>query len=531
MADAIRVGSKKLMEGCSSCAEAYFSLARQHGASEQAIQAAKTALAKSTPATDAKKHLLRPQSLQITRREVLKVAAAGAVGAAASAGPLDLLVRPDDAAAALVFDGAAVAWILCTRSVPGAEHQLIGIAPDGHLVRALNTVSPRTMRTLDGLRLCSLESIRQGPEVRLMVSIYTAASGSLEGTIRGRAIAVTAVGDFDAVTSSVAPDNRYLAVLHQTIRGFVPPPPIPVPPAVAGPVLNPTEIFVANSIEIFDLEDKLSIAYFDMGESAENRLGSQVEWSPSGGRVYAITSDDHFTESMTVFAFDGVHLTLHSHATDGVDGHSIPRSDLPVPSMLKILDGGRTLVRYVAAGEVHWLDLDGLTLTHRIPLPSGANLSGAKGLAAASAFSADGATLYLANPLTGFVGAVDVQAGSVSKAAFLPSQGPNQSPPQIGDFGLDTVAQSADGSRLYVLDGRMATRLIWTLSVPDLEIMTQGTYGDVSGLWPSAGGSLFAFNLGQRTVDIIARDGTLASTIGLHTRPHSFLRKGRGLSW
>jgi DNA-binding beta-propeller fold protein YncE len=288
---------------------------------------------------------------------------------------------------------------------------------------------------------------------------------------------------------------------------------------------------VANSIEIFDLENNLSIAYFDMGASAENRMGSQVEWSPSGGRLYAITSDDRFTESITVFDFDGIHLTVNSHATDGIDGHSIPRSDLPVPSMLKILDGGRTLVRYLAAGEVHWLDLDRLTLTHGIPLPSGANLSGAKGLAAASAFSADGATLYLANPLTGFVGAVDVQAGSVSRAAFLPSQGPNQNPPQIGDFGQDTVAQSADGSRLYVLDGRMATRLIWTLSVPDLEITAQGTYGDVSGLWPSAAGNLFAFNLSQRKVDIIGRDGALASTIGLPARPHSFLRRGRGLSW
>src|SRR5579884_3330853 len=71
--DALKMGIKKAQEGCLSCAYGYFTLAKQHGASDEEIQQAVDEANKTGNHT-------------IQRRDVLKMIASG--GIAVTAGSL-----------------------------------------------------------------------------------------------------------------------------------------------------------------------------------------------------------------------------------------------------------------------------------------------------------------------------------------------------------------------------------------------------------------------------------------------------------
>src|ERR1700726_4154379 len=66
-ADAVRMGVQKAKNGCLSCSEQYFELARQHGATEEEIRGA----LESATGTTGKR---------LSRRNLVKLAAVGAAG-------------------------------------------------------------------------------------------------------------------------------------------------------------------------------------------------------------------------------------------------------------------------------------------------------------------------------------------------------------------------------------------------------------------------------------------------------------------
>src|SRR5256885_21303 len=74
--DALRMGVKKLTIGCDRCADSYFELARQNGATENDIQAA------------LQRHGTAGLNRYLNRREMLKGLAMTAAGTAALAGGL-----------------------------------------------------------------------------------------------------------------------------------------------------------------------------------------------------------------------------------------------------------------------------------------------------------------------------------------------------------------------------------------------------------------------------------------------------------
>ncbi|HEY7416002.1 MAG TPA: twin-arginine translocation signal domain-containing protein, partial [Ktedonobacteraceae bacterium] len=68
--DALKMGIKKAQEGCLSCAYGYFTLAKQHGASDEEIQ-------------QAVNKAIKTGQHNIQRRDVLKMIASGGLAAAA----------------------------------------------------------------------------------------------------------------------------------------------------------------------------------------------------------------------------------------------------------------------------------------------------------------------------------------------------------------------------------------------------------------------------------------------------------------
>ncbi len=117
-ADAINMAIKKALEGCLGCAESYFKLARQHGATEEDIERA---------ITDA----LDEGRLRVSRRDVLKLAALGAASLAVVNPTLDLTVA--SASTSLYF------------GTDGNANSCCGIPQDfyvGQLGHGLTTTNP-----------------------------------------------------------------------------------------------------------------------------------------------------------------------------------------------------------------------------------------------------------------------------------------------------------------------------------------------------------------------------------------------------
>nr|MDQ2717528.1 hypothetical protein [Chloroflexota bacterium] len=81
--DAVKMGIQKARSGCSSCAEGYFELARQHGASDEEIRQALESAA-STPDKD------------LSRRGLIKLIGAGGLALSAAG----LITHRTEAAAA-----------------------------------------------------------------------------------------------------------------------------------------------------------------------------------------------------------------------------------------------------------------------------------------------------------------------------------------------------------------------------------------------------------------------------------------------
>ena len=85
--DAMKMGIKKAKNGCAECAEKYFELAQQHGATEQEIQhALEQALGVGKPG--------------LNRRTLIKYAVAGAGGLAVASTALVTLERHNASSAA-----------------------------------------------------------------------------------------------------------------------------------------------------------------------------------------------------------------------------------------------------------------------------------------------------------------------------------------------------------------------------------------------------------------------------------------------
>lgn len=504
-ADALRVGAEKQLAGCDACAEGYFALARQHGATDEDIRRALSEACRNA------------EQIPVSRRAFLKATAAGAAGVAAAAASGGLLPQPTASAAATfaAVDGAQVAWLWGLRAQSiGGEHRLIGIAPDGAVVGQIDPVPALPQRAPDGSRLYVTWARRDATGSTTVVDVYSAANGAHERTITGRALPLDASQDFDALTPAIRADGRVLAVLHQTRRIRRETVRRMAKPALDGVSTHAAaggQATITTGIEVIDLQAGRALAYRELDTSDSAMLGGHVEFDPGGTRLYVFTFDRNFDDSVTVVEFNGQSAQVQTRATNGRNGHDLPAAGLTMPPGMRVLPGGATLVRVDASSRVRWFDLRALTLTRELAVTVARKT---KPSSPVPLFSPDGALLYLADSAAGTVEAIDIAQGTQQGFIALPQPGGTPGAQPRRASGRGTAALAPDGTRLYLLDSRAAAGLA-LVRLPDLQVIDRVLPDRaLRAVWPAPGGhTVFALGQTDGLVHVVRGDGGVANVL------------------
>ena len=453
--DALQMALRKLTEGCTSCADKYFQVARANGATEEEIARA-VADAKVSPAPG------------VSRRSFVQ-GVAGATAALAAGALLEPVVRAS--AGAQPAAAEAVAWVSgVTRGVPVAK--ALGISSSGFLVGEIEIPAEGVIRSADHRKLYGLFSRRENGTSQPVIEEFDAADASHQRTIVGQPVATAGPNDWEGVRAFLSPDGRYMAI-HRQPRTQVGAPVITHKKLPDGTTqdIQTSHVAFGNAMEVFDLGSGRA-SYLKLDDSIANMGGGQIVFGPQNRMLYLITfqkrvrdSMMQFADSITRIAFDGANLAVEDRATDGEGDHVIPQAGLPSPSPAAVVGGGQVLVRFWYEDYLQWIHLARLTVIREHHL--GRDRVSAKPLPASVLFSSDGSRIYIANPLTGFIRVVDAVSGEMLAQTELPRLSTDQRP-VLRYPGHPAAALSADGKVLYVNDVRTDPGGIWMLNLPDL---------------------------------------------------------------
>lgn len=507
--DALWMGAHKLGGGCIECAEGYFTLARQNGATEQDIQMAR---------------LGGSDYSRLTRRAVLKTAAAAATGFAASVAAGSLL--PAAARAAITSAGpsarqpeltAAKAWIIgSTPTNPQADtlhmtsaaggHSLAGLASNASINSVIEGVSTQIFRSSSGGEFYLPWSYWDATTSTSRVETYDAASGSHERTLVGAPIERGAATDiWEGLWPTLSADGRLLALLRRTHRTY----------GRYGSDKNsgavPRQELILGA-EIFDMVKGTS-SYLELNRDDDRVVANSIaESSLDGSHVYIFVRKyaGRLKDSLIVLDVDGTHASIKTHFSDGEGGHAIPFLSMPDDmNPVRITADSRYLV-FFSLPLVIWFDLVELTVAHTLTLPFSVAGDARMPPRPYGRFSPDVSMLYLATPETGDLLSVELRARRVSRRAALPKvtfSGTANDETDEYSLGSQSVAISTDGTELYVADGRGGSGF-WVLRLPDFKVQAHLLTGhDVRALWAAADGTIYA--LGERYTYSITRGGSL----------------------
>jgi len=497
-ADALSMAVKKLGSGCEGCAQSYVKLAREHGATEEDIEQAIAGAADGA-------------GNAISRADALKLAAVGAtrIAALAVAGTALPQLALQAAARTTATNGAQVLWVIALtpqgtvqlthilRSQDGASLYVLS-APMGGMggSSATPTPTPATMTSTT------------------RVDTYDAATGALRTTITGQAISLGLGPDgYEVLTPALSPDGRYLAVLRQIY--FIVTPNIgtvlkALPDGTTRTItLNQTTVI--DGLEMFDLSAGRSLGYIQLDVSPNNQLSGQILFAPDGHSLYVFTSDRDSNASAARIAFDGATLRAMAQAKNGKDGHAITSLGPSISPSNRIQADGRTLFRF-GVSSVEMFDLTNLTRVQQVDITP-LNMT-ARPVPSVALFSSDGTMLYVANVGNATVQAVDLAAKTLGGRLTLPVITPSPTAPDMRfAAGLQGASLSADGSRLYLIDGRGGDGIA-VLSLPNLQVVDHWLAGQyLRAVQPSLDGqTVFAVGFDDGLVHALDSGGHVLST-------------------
>jgi len=503
--DALRVGVQKLLTGCEGCAQGYFDLARELGATEEDIVKS-VALGREEVARGV-----------ISRRGFLS---GTAVGVTSLTGAGALLAHWNVGSAAASTDGANVAWIVVAQE---SRTKVVGVDGTGNIVSQIDSVLSAPVRSPDGQTLYVVYSNDVGVASKTTVNGYSAASGARLLSITGRQVSLgLAARDkgFDNPTFAASPDGRYVVVLHQTRSVTAPdahvytkqlPPVSSSPGDATSPRIVTTSVVksdatVVNAVEIFDLSAVAPVAFVSLSESPANAMGGTINIDPSSQTAYITVIDTSFVESIFAVSLSSRIGVVTKSATDNVAGHIIPASGLPVPAASQIQQDGTSLVRFASGARLQWIDLATLSLIRQVQLP---RCDCAKGYPVIALFAPDGTVMFAVDPAKGELLRVDLGSGDITGTLLLPHA------PAIDHPEIAGAALSPDAKYLYMADGRGEGGL-FTIRAADLQVVA-GTLDGVHlrDIWISGDGqSVYALDA-NNDVYVVNAGGTRRAAVAI----------------
>jgi DNA-binding beta-propeller fold protein YncE len=376
--------------------------------------------------------------------------------------------------------GSQVAWLLARQ--PGQPPGAVSIDPAGHVARTEATEAYGLLRSPDGKQFYAVAGDK--------LNVYDAATGQKVRTIsRPSSVAPRAL--------AVSHDAHYLALVE--LRSSQP---------AGSSRIRPGSI----RLEIVDLEAGRGVVGLDLGSITIGDNDAWIHFSPDARHLYIYTGP---LGKLTAIAFDGADLKveLEGSWSDGTCYRTLPSSD-------RVLPDGRTLVTFSPCdGAIKWVDLGNLAITHNLK----ASLRGPSQMT--WVYSPDGGMLYLHEPSTGLVQAVDLRRHEIVRKVTLPATTASSTFQRLaqrlvttaeagGGLTPETAAISPDGQWLYIVQSNRGPGGVWVVHLPDLAFRTTWVPNiKASLLWVSGDGrSLYVLGEARDKVFVLDSGGRLAAT-------------------
>lgn len=497
--DAIEVAIRKLRADCTDCADAYFEIARAHGATEVDIESARAKVAKES----------REFKRVTSRRDFIKVATLGAVGVAATGAPRPLraLIRdpmsPDVQASSPT--AANTGWI-------SAQNQLLALEPEGTLGPSIDRAGGSAVRALGGTLIVVGASENVGGQMNTSITLYSADSGSKQATVSGEIFDSGKAPEFwDAVALNVSPSGRLLAILHTTVRVR----------ASGGTKSAPAPRIhdVVYGVEIIDLEAKASKAYISTPPESLLLPGAHVVWGRDDSQLYLFYLNAIGNGVGAKLAFDGSNLITEVMSVDPGTGAVLPNAGFAVPSA-KVTRDGLGLVRFTAYSNVEFIDLTTMRLETQMGVPKVPIESSKPVPLATPLYDAAGTNLYLADCARGQVYVYDLEARSAVNTILIPVSDSSSSSPRLG-WGYPgstfRACLSPDGNQLLMVENRGSGTGLWSVDLLHGSVAVQFASGVPLGAvsFSPDGSSIFALSYEYQSAVTLTAAGRLVGATQL----------------
>lgn len=441
--DALAMVTKKVSEGCRSCADGYADVARGVGASEQEIGEALSS------------------GRGVSRRDLLRTALVAAGGAtAASTLPMATVLAGSSSA----VRSTATLWLAGRSPDSDSLVNLIGFSGQAGLTAQIAGVSPRTVRSSDGRLILAPGGIAGGSGVGSQLVAYDAGSGTQLWSIAGASLATGGADRTDHETEPyLSPDGRYLALLRSMWRQF----------GSGGSKSAPPRRDFFQAIEVFDLTSRRTAGIYVHAPIEAQRVSAEhLVWGADSASLFEFSRrfDGRFSTTLTELAVGGGQLSLAGSLTSNESDGTLPVYIAPDRYTQRVAPDNRTLVRYAPGPRVERYDLRSRTFLGAAALDEPLDESAGKWIPRpAAAIHPAGSMIAAANSSTGRVWLFEAISGKALGQRQLPG---GAAPPResFRSASRASLAFADLGRRLMVVDNRGSQGGAWMLRVPDLAI-------------------------------------------------------------